>query len=58
MTLQQAWDELKELMERGVQEGVMCCFNKDDGSNKKEHGMYLVYERVLDKMKRLEKEIK
>lgn len=56
MTLQQAWDELKELMERGVEEGKMCGY--DNPSKTKEYGMYLVYERVLDKMKSLEKEIK
>jgi hypothetical protein len=56
MTLQRAWDELKELMERGIEEGKVCGY--DTPSDRKEHGMYKVYDRVLDKMKRLEKEIK
>lgn len=56
MTLQQAWDELKALMERGIEEGNVCGYCNP--SNTERYGMYRVYERVLDKMKRLEKEIK
>lgn len=56
MTLQQAWDELKDLMDRGIEEGKVCGY--DVSSKTKEHGMYEVYARVKDKMERLEKEIK
>lgn len=56
MTLQKAWDELKDLMERGIEEGKVCGY--DTPSDNEKYGMYKVYNRVLDKMNRLEKEIK
>ena len=58
MTYEQAWNELKDLMKRGVNDGIIYGFSKEDGSNAKEHGMFRSYERVLDKMNKLEKEIK
>ena len=58
MTYEDAWNEVKYNIDQAVEEGIMCGFNKDDGSNKMENGMFRVYERVKDKMERLEKEIK
>ena len=58
MTYERAWYDLKYTIDRAVEEGVLCGFSKDDGSNKMENGMYRVYKRVQDKMEILEKEIK
>ena len=56
MDYEKAWNRLKDSVERAVEEGVILGFNKDDGSNAKENGMFRVYEIVLARMIYLENE--
>lgn len=54
MNYEKAWKRLKESVEQAIEEGIVLGFNKDDGSNAKENGMYKTYERIRSLMNYLE----